>query len=162
MRVKVFAAIAAAAALAGALVWAQEPRRERRANLAAMQVEIGLSDQQAAEIRRIHSEERKAAIRRNAEMRIARVELDELMGAATLDEAAIAARVKTLGELQAASLKARTESRLAIRRLVTAEQYQKMQQERHRAVRARRARPMRRGASSVPDAGEDPAEADPS
>ena len=163
MRFKVFAAIAAVAALGGALVWAQEPRRERRANLAAIQADIGLSDQQVAEIRRIHLQERKAAIRRNADLRIARMELDELMSAATLDEAAIAARVKTLGELQAASLKARTESRLAIRRLVTAEQYQKMQQERHRAVRARRARPMRRGASSVPDAGEGPAaEVDPS
>ncbi len=47
------------------------------------------------------------------------MELEELLGAATLDEAKIAARVKAIGELQSAAFKERTESRLAVRRLVT-------------------------------------------
>ncbi len=147
MRVKLFAAvstIAAVAALTGAVLSAEEPRRVRRAGLQALQSDIGLSDEQMAELRRIRSGGRKAAIRRNAEMRIARLELDEILGAATVDEARIAARVKAISDLQAAAFKDRIESRLAVRRLVTAEQYQKMQQQKRRAVRARRGRLMRR------------------
>jgi Spy/CpxP family protein refolding chaperone len=173
MRIKMFGAIGAigAAAVLAALMavdlTAQEPRRERRAGLEALQSDIGLTDAQVAEIRRIHSEGRKAAIRRNAEMRIARMELGELLGAATVDEAKVAARVKAISELQSAAFKERTEGQLAIRRLVTAEQYQKMQQVRHRAVRAHRERPMRRpmggeGGPAGRGDGEGLAEVDPS
>lgn len=174
MRVKMFGAIGAVAMVAalGALTAAdlkaqQEPRRERRAGHAALQSDIGLTDEQVAEIRRIHTEARKAGIRRHADLRIARIELHELLGAATVDEARIAARAKTISDLQAAAFKERTESQLAVRRLVTAEQFQKMQQVRRGAVRARRARPMHRslapeGPPGGPDAGEDLAEVDPS
>jgi len=144
MRVKVLAAIAGAGlALTGAALMAQEPRPAGRPNRAALQAEIGLSDEQVAAIRKIHLQERKTAIRRNADMRVARLELQELMGAATVDEAAIAAHVKTLSELHAASLKARIDSQLAIRRLVTPEQFQKMQQLRHQWMGGQDARPAR-------------------
>ena len=178
MRVKMFGAIgaiasvAALAALTAADLKAQEPRRARRGGMAAIQSEIGLTDQQMAEIRRIHTEGRKAAIRRTADLRIARMELDELLSAATLDEAKIAARVKTIGELQSAAFKERTESRLAVRRLVTAEQYQKMQQVRRDGMREHRERPMGRpmgggrgehgeGGPAGPGDGEDLADVDP-
>jgi Spy/CpxP family protein refolding chaperone len=142
MRLKVFAAVAAMAALGVAVAWAQEPRRERRGGgIARLQADIGLTDQQVAQIQKIVGQERKAAIRRGADMRIARMELQELMSAPTLDEAAISAKVKALGDLQAAAFKARTETRLQVRRLVTAEQFQKMQEHR-RAMGARR---MQRG-----------------
>ena len=147
MRVKVFAAVAALVALGSAAVVAQEPRRERRAHLEALRADIGLSDEQVSEIRRIHRDARKAAVRRNAELRVARMELDDLMGAATLDEGKIAARVKAISELQAAALKERTDSRLAVRRLVTPEQFQKMQEAKRHAFRSHRARPARRGVS---------------
>lgn len=137
-------AVAVAATLTGVALSAEEPRRVRRADFPALQSEIGLTDQQVAEIDKIRGEDRKAAIRRGADLRIARIELDELLAKEKLDEAAIAARVKTIGELQAQSFKARAESQLAIRRLVTAEQYQKMQHVRRRAVEARRDRPARR------------------
>jgi Spy/CpxP family protein refolding chaperone len=172
MRVKMFGAMAAIATVAGlaaltaADLKAQEPRRARRAGLEALQGDIGLTDAQVAEIRRIHTEAGKAGIRRNADLRIARMELRELLGAATVDEARFAARVKAISDLQAAAFKERTESQLAVRRLVTAEQFQKMQQVKRRAVRARRERPMRRSmaperAPGGPDGGED-LEVDPS
>jgi len=147
MRVKIFRAAGvavAAAALTGAVLSAEEPRRPRRAGLDALQAEIGLSEEQVAGIQRIRIEERKDAIRRNAHMRVARMELEQLLDATTPDESAIAAKVKAISGLQAEALKARTESRLAIRRLVTPEQYQKMKQTRRHADRARRARPARR------------------
>ena len=166
MRIKIFAAVATAATLAvliGAELSAQEPRRERRSGLVALQDDIGLSDAQMADLRRIRTEGRKAAIRRNADLRIARMELDELLGAATVDEAKVAARVKAIGELQSAAFKERTETRLAVRRLVTAEQYQKMQQLKRGAMRARRARPGRRGerGPAGPGDGEDLPEVNP-
>ena len=83
-------------------------------------------------------------------------------------------RVKMFGAIGAiatvaalAAFKERTDGQLAVRRLVTAEQFQKMQQVRRRAVHARRERPMRRSmaperAPAGPDAGEDLAEVDPS
>jgi len=135
--------VATAATLTGVAWSADEPRRVRRADLQGLKSEIGLTDQQVAEIQKIRAEERKARIRRSADLRIARIELDELLASDALDESAIAARVKTIGELQAQSFKARTDSQLAIRRLVSAEQYKKMQQVRHRAVEARRERPAR-------------------
>ena len=173
MRVKMFGAIGAIATVAALAAFtagdlgAQEPRRAHRGGLVALQSDLGLTDQQVAEIRRIHTEARKAGIRRNADLRIARMELQELLGAATLDEAKIAARVKAVSDLQAAAFKERTDGQLAVRRLVTAEQFQKMQQVRRRAVHARRERPMRRsmapeGAPAGPDRGEDLAEVDPS
>jgi len=148
MRRTTLAALAAVATFGATLAAAQPApvRRVGRVDPSVLQSEIGLSDEQASEIRRVLTQERKAAIRRHAELRIARMELGELLNAATLDEAAIVARVKALAELQAASVKARTESRLAVRRLVSAEQYQKLQQLKRRAVRARRVRPVRRPA----------------
>jgi Spy/CpxP family protein refolding chaperone len=74
--------------------------------------------------------------------------------------------VKAIGELQSAAFKERTETRLAVRRLVTAEQYQRMQQTKRGAMRARRARPGRppmgggRGPGGPGD-GEDLPEVDP-
>ena len=119
MRIDVLAAAAALLALGGTGLVADEKRGTRRARLEAARAEIGLTDEQVSEIRRIHRETRKAAIKRNAELRIARMELDELMAAPTLDEAKIAARVKAIADLQAAALQERTNSKLAVRKLGT-------------------------------------------
>jgi hypothetical protein len=54
------------------------------------------------------------------------MELDELLDAASVDEKAVAAKVKALADLQAAALKARVDHRLAVRKMVTAEQLEKM------------------------------------
>lgn len=157
MRFKVFAAAAALLALAGAGLVADEQRVEqqetRRARREAARAEIGLTDEQVSEIRRIHSEARKAAIKRNADLRVARMELDELMAAPTLDESKIAARVKAITELQAAALKERTDSKLAVRKLVTPEQFQKMQQLRRHRFGERRMRPARRSPQRAPEGG---------
>jgi Spy/CpxP family protein refolding chaperone len=153
MRIDVLAAAAALLALGGTGLVADEKRGTRRARLEAARAEIGLTDEQVSEIRRIHRETRKAAIKRNAELRIARMELDELMAAPTLDEAKIAARVKAIADLQAAALQERTNSKLAVRKLVTPEQFQKMQQLRHRRFGERRMRPARRSLQRAPEGG---------
>ena len=111
---------------------AQQTGAPRRVDPAAIQAEIGLSDDQAAAIRKARSDARRAEIQRRADMQVARMDLHELLSAPTLDEAAIGAKVKTLAELESAAAKARAESQVALRRLVTPEQYQKMQQVRMR------------------------------
>ncbi len=93
---------------------------------AVLERQLGLSDEQSAKLQSLRQEERKQSIRRRAEMQVARMELDEALGAATIDEKAVNAKVETLTQLQAAALKARVDHRLAVARLLTPEQRAKM------------------------------------
>ena len=113
-----------------------------------LQRQLGLSDDQTAQLRKLFAEQRKQAIRRHADMQIARVELDEALAAATVDEGVVNARAKALADLQAAAVQARVQQRLAMRKVLTPEQAQKMQQLRHerRSMRGHRGRHGRRDA----------------
>ncbi len=103
------------------------PRPDRpRPDMAAMQREIGLTDAQVSQLRQLEQADRKLEIRRRADLQIARMELDELFEAATVDEKAVAAKVKVIADLETAALKARVDHRLAVRKVVSAEQMQKM------------------------------------
>ncbi len=93
---------------------------------ASIEREAGLTDAQADQLRQLRQTDMKLAIRRRAELKIARMELDELFAAATVDEKAVAAKAKALGDLEAAALKAGVDHRLAVRRIVSAEQFEKM------------------------------------
>jgi Spy/CpxP family protein refolding chaperone len=132
-------------AVAGSVVFAtaQEPRRQGRPDRATLEKELGLTADQAAQLRKVRAEGRKQAIRHRADLAIARLELQELMDAPTVDEKAVSAKVKAIGDLQAAALEARTSQHLAMRRLLTPEQQEKMKQ---LAPRRRGAGAGRRGA----------------
>jgi Spy/CpxP family protein refolding chaperone len=92
------------------------------------QREVGLSADQVVQLRKMWSDERKAAIRRRADIAIARIDLEEALQAPTVDEKAEAAREKVLSDLQAAVLHARVERRLALRRMLSPEQQQRLAQ----------------------------------
>jgi Spy/CpxP family protein refolding chaperone len=156
MRFKVLTAVGALA-VAGAVVAAQErPRREGRPDRAALQAELGLSAEQAAQLKKLRNEGRKQAIRQHADLRIARLELAELMEAPTVDERAVAAKVKVISDLQGAALKARTDERLAMRRLLSPEQREKMKELRQGNRRDRGPRPERARRHLHPATGEAP------
>ena len=126
-------AVAGVLMVAGAVgvVAAQErgpERRQGRPDPAAIQAELGLSPDQAAQLKKLRDDGRKQAIRQRADLAIARIELQEAMDAPSVDDKIVAARVKAVSDLQAASLKARTDQRLAMRRLLTPEQQEKMKQ----------------------------------
>jgi Spy/CpxP family protein refolding chaperone len=87
-----------------------------------------LSADQAAQLEKIRGEARKQAIRQRADLAVARLELEELMKATTVDEKAVAAKVKAISDLEAAGLKARVDERLAMRRILSPEQQEKMRQ----------------------------------
>jgi Spy/CpxP family protein refolding chaperone len=106
---------------------ADRPRPERpRADPAAMPHEAGFTEAQRDQLRQLQQADMKLAIRRRADLQIARMELDELFEAATVDEKAVAAKAKVVADLEAANLRADVDHRLAVRRIVSAEQYQKM------------------------------------
>jgi Spy/CpxP family protein refolding chaperone len=107
-------------------------------SLGRMQKEIGLTDAQAGQLRKLWSDERKANIRRRADMAIARLEMAELLDAPSIDEKAVNAKLKELSDLQAGALRARVDAQLALRKVVTPEQLQKLRalrEERRSAVR---------------------------
>ena len=103
-------------------------RRQGRPDPAAIQAELGLSPDQAAQLKKLRDDGRKQAIRQHADLAIARIELEEAMDGPSVDDKLVAARVKAVSDLQAASLQARTSQRLAMRRLLTPEQQEKMKQ----------------------------------
>jgi Spy/CpxP family protein refolding chaperone len=127
-----------------ALATAQErPRRQGRPDRATLEKELGLTADQAAQLRKLRAEGRKQAIRNRADLAIARLELQETMDAPTVDEKAVSAKVKAIADLQAAALEQRTSQHLAMRRLLSPEQQEKMKQ--LAPGRGRWARPGRAG-----------------
>jgi periplasmic protein CpxP/Spy len=119
------AAIAAAQAPAGA------PRqRQARAGMSfeMMKQQLGLTEAQASQLEKVRTDERRAAIQRRADVQLAKLELEQLMKADTVDEKAIAARVKQLTDLHGAALKARVDGRLALKKILTPEQQAKLRQ----------------------------------
>ncbi len=142
-----------------AVAAAQPMERERggRPDLATLQRELGLSDEQATQLRGIWGEGRKAAIRRHADLAIARMDLEEALEAPTVDEKLVASRVRAVSDLQAAAIKARVDQRLALRKVLTPEQQQKMRSMRGRLRDVRQTTPRRRtprrmGGAQPPDA----------
>ena len=83
----------------------ERPRRagrDGRPDLATLQAELGLTAEQAAQLQKAWADGRKQAIRQRADLAIARIELEELMGAPVVDEKAIDAKVAAISGLQAA------------------------------------------------------------
>lgn len=95
---------------------------------AAVKRELGLNDEQMGQLQKLRMDQRKAAIRRRADVQLARLSLQELMQAPTVDEKAVQARVKELADLQAGALRARIDGALALRKILTPEQIEKLRQ----------------------------------
>jgi len=158
MRVRLLAVVGVLA-VAGTVVAvaAQErPRRQGWPDAAGLEKELGLSADQAAQLRKLRTEGRKQAIRQHADLAIARLELQELMDAATVDEKAVAAKVKAISDLEGAALQARTSQQLAMRRLLTPEQQEKMKQLAPRGRGDRGPRPGRAWRQRQPGMGDAP------
>jgi Spy/CpxP family protein refolding chaperone len=104
----------------------QDSGRPGRPDAGQIEKGAGLTDAQITQLRKLRQDERKQAIRRRADLRIAHMELNELLEAPTVDEKAVALKLKALNDLQAAELKARVDNRLAMRKIVTPEQLEKL------------------------------------
>ncbi len=146
MRIRVLS-VAGVVAIAG-WTFAQQPpqgpvpgprgdrRGERALDPGRLKEALGLDDQQLGQLKKLRTERRRAAIKRHADVQLARLALRELMDSPSVDEKALQARTKELGDLHAANLRARAEAQLAMRKLLTPEQREKLEQ-----LRARRPGP---------------------
>ena len=131
----------------------ERPRRagrEGRPDFATLQAELGLTAEQAAQMQKARADGRKQAIRQRADLAIARLELEELMGAPVVDQKAIDAKVAAISGLEAAGLKARTDQRLALRKMLSPEQQEKMKQLMRENRGPRGPRPARSGREGRP------------
>ncbi|MBI3325368.1 MAG: Spy/CpxP family protein refolding chaperone [Nitrospinae bacterium] len=117
--------------LASGVAWAAWPARgegprgngrPQGSGMIHLKQELGLNDAQAMELRKLKSEEKKSAIRKRADLQIARLELHELLNASTVDEKAVSAKVKEVNDLQGSALRARVENRIALQKVLTPEQ----------------------------------------
>jgi len=140
-RVLVLVAVLAASSLVGAQDPPEAPARER--GLSGSFQGLQLSDAQREQVRQITLEARKGARRRQAEIDVLHLDIQDLIAAPALDEAALSAKVQQLGELQLASVRAEVDSRVAMRKILTPEQIEKMSELRSRRSLTGGARPRR-------------------
>jgi Spy/CpxP family protein refolding chaperone len=95
-------------------------------DMGRIQQQVGLTDAQVTQLKKLWGDQRKLAIRRRADMSIARMEMEELLDGPSVDEKALNAKVKELSDLQVAALRSRVDAQLALRKVVTPEQQQKL------------------------------------
>jgi Spy/CpxP family protein refolding chaperone len=102
--------------------------RMRMGGPAQMAEALGLTEQQKAQIEKLRAEQQRAAIKRRADQQLARFDLAELLKAQTVDEKAVALRVKELTDLHGAAVKAHVDHLLLMKKILTPEQQEKMKQ----------------------------------
>jgi Spy/CpxP family protein refolding chaperone len=117
-----FVVMATAGAAFAASLERPRPRRDR----AAIRQELGLTGDQESQLRRLRREARTSGVQRRADLRHARLGLREALEAARVDEGAVQVRTQELADARSAQLRARVEARLALRKILTPEQLEKL------------------------------------
>lgn len=120
----------------------------RLVNNPQIRKQLGITDQQADNIRQKTTTFLKERIRSRASLAVQRVDLCELVQAEHPDRAKIDAKLEQISNLQLAQAKAAMNFRLDMKEALTPEQRQKLMQMRQRFMRmghGRRGLPGRRG-----------------
>ncbi len=92
--------------------------------------ELGLSDAQKSQIHQIMLDTRKKNIDVGAKLKLAGIELHELMRAETPDQAKINAKISEVSKLRETLMRNGIEAKLAVQKILTPEQRKKMQEAR--------------------------------
>jgi len=95
-------------------------RRDR--GIERMKERLGLSDEQTGQIRAILRDARKTSIKIRADLRVARIELGELVIQEKVEKEKIDAKLGQIGQLRQQRLRLRTDVVLATRDILTPEQ----------------------------------------
>jgi Spy/CpxP family protein refolding chaperone len=98
---------------------------------------INLSAEQKQKIRSLALEGEKAGIRLNSDLKIAQLELRELMQQDELDKAKINRKIEEIGALKTKLQKAKFEKRMALREVLTKEQLQSLRERRMHRINDR-------------------------
>ncbi len=85
-----------------------------------------MSDEQVAKLHSIGTDAEKASIQNRADMQLRRIELRELMRADNPDQSAIMAKMDQINALQGKMEKARVQTMLSARGVLTADQLKKL------------------------------------
>jgi Spy/CpxP family protein refolding chaperone len=110
----------------------------RGGRFAHVKEQLGLSERQEARFREIRESRQRDSIRRRADVQVARLDLRRLLESPTLDRKAVDAKVKEISDLHAAGFRARVDTMLEMREVLTPEQLKKWQD-----LRPERGRPGR-------------------
>jgi Spy/CpxP family protein refolding chaperone len=148
------AAIIIGLSLLSPSVWAQARRGMSPAVMKqTLREQVGLGDEQIAEIEQLRYEADRARLDLRHAIEKVRLDLEQAMQADRPDEKAVFALIDRLGELETRLKKNRIGLMLDIRKLLTPEQWQKMEALHARHKMRRRSRRMRRWRQDRPDPG---------
>ena len=90
-----------------------------------MQERLELSDEQVKKIKDVFTEARKKRIALRADARIAGIELRQMVSGETVDKAEVGTKVDAIAKIRGDLLRARADTVLAVRDILTAEQIAK-------------------------------------
>lgn len=97
-----------------------------RGMLAGMVEELGLTEEQQTKLRALHFEGAKSGLQSRTNLRLRRLELQELLEQDEPNPAELDKRIKALTDAQAAATRQHIEHRMAFRRILTPEQRTKL------------------------------------
>lgn len=120
--------------------WQRGPQMRGMMAPPDMQKELGLSDAQVSQLRTLRFEAAKAGLQARTDVKLKRLELQELMQADEPNQAAIDKTLRGLADAQYALMKNRIQHQLAMRQVLTPEQRKKMEGMKHQFMRHRMGR----------------------
>jgi Spy/CpxP family protein refolding chaperone len=124
-------AVAAAALFIANVTMAQPPQAGMKQHAIGGQMgklpfeDLGLTDEQKAQIHQIMLDARKKNIDVEAKLKLANIELHELMGAEAPDQGKINAKISEVSQLREKIMRNHIESKLAVQKVLTPEQRKK-------------------------------------
>lgn len=101
-------------------------RGMRHGGLMARWAELDLSDEQREKIRDLHDAQARKRVQRRADMQLARLDLAKLMREERPNQAAVSMAIDKIARAHADGLKARFETHMQARAVLTPEQRQKL------------------------------------
>lgn len=92
---------------------------------------LDLSNEQKEQIHQLRMDNKKKSIETNAKLKIARIELHELVAGDEPDQKKVDAKISMLGKLQSERMAQQINTTLAIKKVLTPEQREKAKELRH-------------------------------
>lgn len=100
-------------------------RMRRMRHLGMMKEAFGLTDEQVIKIKDIHTEGRKTGIKTRAGIRVAHIEMRQLMRAEKVDRASLDRKIKEISALREKMMRQRVDTRLKVHAVMTPAQRKK-------------------------------------
>ena len=92
---------------------------------------LDLSNEQKEQIRQLRMDNKKNSIKTNAKLKVAKLELRELVAADEPDKKKIDAKISVIGQLQEERMAQQINTTLAVKEVLTPEQREKTKELRH-------------------------------